>query len=68
MSAGILLSIKYLCIHLSYCEIMWLKRKPWAEWWEGGGGLGGGDSDQMWHRTAHMLTSKCLYINSNNNV
>lgn len=48
MSDEILLSLKYLCIHLSYCEIILLKGKPLAK--------REGDSDEMWHGTVQMLT------------
>lgn len=48
MSDEILLSLKYLCIHLSYCEIILLKGKPLAK--------REGDSDEMWHGTLQMLT------------
>lgn len=48
MSDEILLSLKYFCIHLSYCEIIPLKGKPLAK--------REGDSDETWHRVVHMLT------------
>lgn len=50
MSDEILLSLKYLCIHLSYCEIISLKEKGKAP------AKREGDSDETWHRIVPTLT------------